>query len=421
MADDDRRRDASWGAGDFGELAQRYWGAWGEVMRNAAPGGADAQAGVQAWHDALDWWTRQVHGSRAGVNDTLERFNAQARGWFSQMQQVATRFAGQDGSAHDIAQAWKQALGASAGSPFPEMLRSMRGHGLQGLDQWIENASPYLGALRSEGLTWLRTPAFGFAREHQERLQALARAQVEYQERNSAYNALMAKAMQSAIEIFEDKLVEREEPGRQIESPRALFDLWIDAAEEAYAEIALSQEFREVYGQLVDAQMRLRAGIQREVEQACALFDMPTRTELDGAHRKIVELERAVRRLRDAGSAAAAAGSKAPASAGRAQAVARPANEDAGVTPAKAAEKAGAGTTGKAAGKKAAGKAGKKAAGRKAAKAAKQAGSAASARPARQAARPAARARLTALGSTAIPDAPGQAQDTTAAADEGKR
>src|SRR3546814_7293710 len=45
--------------------------------------------------------------------------------------------------------------------------------------------------------------------------------------------------------------------------------------------------------------MRLRGGVQREVEQASALFGMPTRTELDGAHRKIVELERQVRRLRD--------------------------------------------------------------------------------------------------------------------------
>src|SRR3546814_6230360 len=109
----------------------------------------------------------------------------------------------------------------------------------------------------------------------------------------------MQKATRDAFAIFEDKLAEREEPGRQIQSARALFDLWVDAAEDAYAKIALSHEFREVYGKLVDAQMRLRGGVQREVEQASALFGMPTRTELDGAHRTIMELERQVRRLRD--------------------------------------------------------------------------------------------------------------------------
>jgi len=300
---DDSGQQGPWAPADFEQLAQRYWSAWSDTMRQAAPGSGSQpgmQAGMQAWHNAVDWWTRQAHGNRAGVNDALERFNAQARTWFGQMQQIAAQFAGRNGTARDIAAAWRESLGASGDNPFPEMFRTMRGHGLMGLDQWIEDASPYLDATLREGKGWLGMPAFGVGREHQERLQQLAQAQLEHQQANSAYNALMLKASQSAFEIFEDKLVEHEEPGRQIESPRALFDLWIDAAEEAYAEIALSLEFRKAYGELADSQMRLRAGIQAQIEQAAGLFDLPTRTELDGAHRKIVELERAVRRLRDA-------------------------------------------------------------------------------------------------------------------------
>jgi class III poly(R)-hydroxyalkanoic acid synthase PhaE subunit len=315
---------------DFESLARRYWGAWGDAMRaampdagampgfagampgmaGAMPGFAGAMpgaatSGAQAWHDAIDWWTQYAYGNRAEVNDVLSRFNAQARQWFGQMQQVAARFAGQDAKPADIAQAWKQALGAAGENPFPEMLRSMRGHGMQGMEQWIEGASPWLEAMRSEGASWLRLPAFGFAREHQERLQRLAQAQLDVQQQTSAYNALMLKASQAAYEIFESKLAEREEPGRQIDSPRVLFDLWIDAAEEAYAQIALSQEFREVYARLVNAQMRLRAGVQREVEGMTAQLGMPTRSELDGAHRKIAEMERALRRMRDASPKAA--------------------------------------------------------------------------------------------------------------------
>ena len=79
-----------------------------------------------------------------------------------------------------------------------------------------------------------------------------------------------------------------------------MFDLWIDAAEEAYAEIALSPEFRKVYGGLVDAQMRVRSGMQKEVEQMSEKLGMPTRSEVDSAHRKIAELERQLRRMRDA-------------------------------------------------------------------------------------------------------------------------
>ncbi len=285
-------------AQEFERLARQYWAAWGDALRGTAPG--SGQAGAHAWQDAIDWWTRYAHGGRSGVNDALERFNTQARDWYGHMQQVAAQFAGRDHSPGDIAQAWKQALGATGINPFPEMLRSMRGHGLAGLDQWVEDARPWLETVRGEGMSWLRMPAFGVGREHQERLQQLAQALAEYDEANSVYNALMLKASQQAFILFEDKLAGHAEPGRQIESPRALFDLWIDAAEEAYADIALSLEFREAYGRLVDAQMRLRGGVQRQVEQACATLGMPTRTEVDAAHRKIVELERAVRRLRDA-------------------------------------------------------------------------------------------------------------------------
>ncbi len=38
--------------------------------------------------------------------------------------------------------------------------------------------------------------------------------------------------------------------------------------------------------------MRLRAGLQREVEQMSERIGLPTRSEMDAAHRRIAELER---------------------------------------------------------------------------------------------------------------------------------
>lgn len=302
-------------AHDFEALTRQYWNAWGEVLRGAAP--EAGQAGLEAWYAAVDWWTRLAHDGRGDVDAMLDRFNSQARSWYGLMQQVAARFAGQEASAADIAQAWKRALGAAGENPFPELFRAMRGQGQQGLDQWIEDASPFLEAWKREGAAWLGMPAFGFAREHQERWQRLAQAQLDYQQQASAYNALLSKVAQRAFGIFEDKLAARAEPGMQLRSARALFDLWIDAAEEAYAEIALSPEFRQVYGALVDAQMRVRGGVQRQVEEFSGALGMPTRSEVDAAHRKIAQLEREVRRLRDAVATASrpappAAGSETP-------------------------------------------------------------------------------------------------------------
>lgn len=345
------------GPGDFEALARQYWNAWGEAMRRGLPGAHADAAGMPGWQDAVDWWSQLAHGGRAEANAAVERFNAQARSWFGQMQQLAAQFAGQPAGAADIAAEWKRALGAIGDNPFPELFRTMRGRGAQGLEQWIEDATPYLEAMRREAGTWLGMPAFGLGREHQERRQQLLQAQLDYQQRNAAYNALMFKALQRAFEVFESKLAEHEEPGRQLGSARALFDLWIDAAEEAYAGIALSPEFREVYGALANAQMRLRQGVQREVEQAGALLGMPTRSEVDAAHRKIAELERALRRLRTAATdpespaAAEAAGSgrraARPASGSGGKAAAAPAAKPAARAGAKSAGRAGAEPTGR--------------------------------------------------------------------------
>lgn len=305
MANSERQGGA--GGADFEALARQYWGAWGDALRGASP---DADApGAQTMQDAVGWWTRmaQGRGQPGAADDVVARFDAQARQWYARMLQVAAQFAGRDGSAADVVEAWKRALGAAGVDPFPEMFRSMRGPGLHDFEHWMEQAAPLLRAWRAQGRDQLDLPTFGFAREHQERWQRLAQAQVELQQRTEAYNALMLKASLRAYDILERRLAEREQPGLQIDSPRALFDLWIDAAEEAYAEVALSPEFREAYGNLVNAQMRVRGAVQREVEQLCRLFDMPTRSELDGAHRKILELERQVRRLRDAVAASTAA------------------------------------------------------------------------------------------------------------------
>lgn len=289
----------AFGAGsDFEALARQYWNQWGEMMRGAA---TPAAPSMPDWNQAAAWWSQMARGASqvAEAEDAVQRFNSQARGWFGQMQQLAAQFAGRDADAGEVANAWKQMLGGSGGNPFGDVFSKMGGPGQHGPDAWWQQSRPLVEAMQQPMRQWAQMPAFGFAREHQERWQALAQAQLDAQSASEAYQALLAEAGQDAFGRFESKLAERSEPGRQLTSARALFDLWIDAAEEAYAEIALSPRFRETYGRFVNGQMRLRAAVQAEVEHATAQLGMPTRTEIDAAHRKIVQLERELRRLRD--------------------------------------------------------------------------------------------------------------------------
>ena len=300
---------------DFEAMARRAWQAWGDAFRPGA-----ATPAVPGWNEAMQWWTQLAQGAPAAASK-----DAGAAGWLALMQQLATRFAGTDASANDVAAEWRRLAGAN---PLPDMLRALRMQGQQGLDAWFDATAPMRQAWQREMGAWLQLPAFGIAREHQERWQRLAQAQLALQEHEDAFNRLLLRVGERAYELFEQKLAAHAQPGKQLTSARALFDLWIDAAEEAYSEMALSPEFRTAWAALVNAQMQLRAGVQKEVEFASGLFGMPTRAEMDAAHRKIADLERALRAMHDRFGDATAAPARP-----RAEAPARPA-------PAKKAAKA---------------------------------------------------------------------------------
>jgi hypothetical protein len=185
-------------------------------------------------------------------------------------------------------------------NPVAKAMREISGQGVKGIEQLASGALPMLQQFRQEGLSWLRAPAFGYAREHQEHYQKMALAFADFQEALKQYNALILKSSQRSFEILELKIAERSEPGRQIDSMRALYDLWVDAAEEAYAEIALSEEFRSVYGELVNTQMRVRSQLQQEVERIGVDLGMPTRSELNSVHKRLHDLRRELRESQEA-------------------------------------------------------------------------------------------------------------------------
>ena len=290
-------------------LARQYWDAWQDALQRTMPGattpgmsgfgmpGAFA-APADPWQGVRDWWMQQSGAPRGGLDDLLARVNGQAGAWFEQMQQLAGRLAGQNATPEAVTAAWRDMLGGAGANPFAQMLSGLEGPGLQGWDTWMQRLAPLLGASGDGGRPWHALPTFGLAREHQERWQGFAHALADYQRSQQAFQGLLQQASQDAFAHFERRLRERD-PAQPIESPRALFDLWIDAAEDAYADVALSPPFRSAYADMVAGQMRLRQAVQAEIEQLCRQFDLPTRTELDGAHRKLADLERVVRRLRD--------------------------------------------------------------------------------------------------------------------------
>ena len=297
--------DTSRALNDWQAMSQRYWDAWNDATRKAFDGAAAPVAGAASasWQQGLEQWSR-LFGQQPAQNEVVERLLNGAKSYFALMQSFAAKSVGEAGKLD--AQAWTDTLresfnfpGADAAlfdNPLARALREIAGQGAKGFEQMMENVAPFTQELRG----MLGMPAFGYLREHQEHYQKLAQAMLDYQEQTNRYNALIARASHRGFELFEDKLAERGEPGRQVESVRALYDLWVDAAEEAYGEIALSPEFREVYGALVNAQMRVRQHVQQEVERVAIDLGMPTRTEIDSIGKRLHETRRELKRQAEA-------------------------------------------------------------------------------------------------------------------------
>ena len=281
---------------DWQAMSQQYWNAWNDATRKAFGTSPEAAADKTPWHEGLEQWSRMFDAGKAQntQSEVVERLLAGARSYFSLLQTLAEKGA----SGNPDPQAWTTAVresfnfpGADASlfdNPLARALRELAGKGAKGFEQMMETMQPAMREMRA----LMDLPAFGYAREHQEHYQAMGKAWLDYQHETNRYNALIARASRRAFEVFEDKLAERGEPGRQVDSVRGLYDLWVDAAEDAYAEIALSDEFREVYGALVNAQMRVRQNVQKEVERVATDLGMPTRTEIDSMGKRLHALHR---------------------------------------------------------------------------------------------------------------------------------
>lgn len=280
-------------SGNFEAGMRRYWDAWNQAMQGPA---GTAPTGDFPWRESIEQWTRLIStDTPPEIQELGARFQYQAGDWLGTMQQVAARFAGRDTSAAEVAGAWREAVQGQGDGLLQWMLGAAGGGSALNDQPWLRDFAR--AAQTGFGGEWMNAPAFGPAREHQARWQALLKMQRDYQGRADAYVETIRNVLDDAFKRFEAKLAEHETPGSQLTSARAMFDLWIDAAEEAYAKVALSEDFQRIYADLANAQMRLRAASQQELERACTTMGMPTRTEMDTAHRRITELERQVRRL----------------------------------------------------------------------------------------------------------------------------
>ena len=290
------------------ELSEKFMGA--NAMSSKGP----------SWSEGMEQFAKLYGGSNNAHEGVFDQVMTQGKGFVSMLEKMyqSASQGNQSGSAIDFAALGQQMLAELAkNNPFTHLpglqtpgmnFSSMAMPGMAGFGNSAGfGAMPNFPGFSGQGFSggfdaktfsvenFLNMPAFGSNRESQERKQALIKHIGSYMQAMQGYQALQMKSIQMAVERMQSKLEERNEHGRQLDSLKAVYDLWIDALEESFAEVAMTKDYQLAYGQLVDAQMRVRANVQKQIELASGEIGMPTRSELEGVHQKLAETRRTLR------------------------------------------------------------------------------------------------------------------------------
>jgi class III poly(R)-hydroxyalkanoic acid synthase PhaE subunit len=319
--------------------AQRgYWHAWLDLSRQMAGDKAEAASELPADIRTrfLDFWSTLLlpllpAQSREGIGRMLEVNRAYTLLGEGLWRALAASYAAAQGAGNpwDV---FRQGV-RKMQDDFTEQLRTGKNPwggfatfwGMP-LDNWrrvcsafsvlpgdMEKAARGFGSpygpetLHETMVGFLSMPTLGYTREWQEEFQRWAAVWLEYGQALQGYGAILSQVTVRAMDLFGKKLHDQAARGEVLAGLRGFYNLWIDCAEDAYAEISVSPEFIEAQTRLTNSVFAVKRQEQKMVEEWLAAFNMPTRRELDTSHKRVHQLQRRVwqveQNLAEAGTA----------------------------------------------------------------------------------------------------------------------
>lgn len=141
------------------------------------------------------------------------------------------------------------------------------------------------------------SPNLGPTRELNEKLLHGFDAWFDWQTAALEYQSILVDAWQQSMSVFMEQLVASAEKGEQITSLRQLTFLWTRQAEEVFTDAFRSERYVLAQGRMLNAAMEFRIKQREIMEIYLQAYDLPTRKELDEAHRRIYELRKQVKAL----------------------------------------------------------------------------------------------------------------------------
>jgi len=203
----------------------------------------------------------------------------------------------------DLNQMWELYLKywGSFGQPWNAALHKMpefMGRAISGDTTALVGVSNLYQQAYQDSLARLVTsPSLGLTRELNEKFQLGFDAWVSWQLATLEYQGVVHKIWEQAFEKYFQDLLSLADEGETIESIRDLVLLWTRGAEDIFTEYFRKEEYVLAQGKMLNAAMVYRKRERSIIETFFNLYDLPTRSELDEAHRRIYELKKELKVL----------------------------------------------------------------------------------------------------------------------------
>jgi class III poly(R)-hydroxyalkanoic acid synthase PhaE subunit len=123
---------------------------------------------------------------------------------------------------------------------------------------------------------FLSLPAMGINREVTIKLQNTLKHWNNYQKFSNRYREVFTGLGKEALDRLQDKILEKAEREEKISSLRAIYNMWIDANEEVFAEYVSSEDYSTLYANLVNSLIEFRKHSNILSDGMLTVLNVPT-------------------------------------------------------------------------------------------------------------------------------------------------
>lgn len=229
----------------------------------------------------------------------LERFTEQARS------QMMDAYAGNLGTGSAVTQLWQQYLAEMTKLAMPWQTVWQNAPAAWGApnvttvaDIMTSYVDANLKAFDESYGRFLTAPTLGLNRNWLAQLNQGFKVWMETRALEYQYQLMVSDAWAAAFRALMEKLVVKAQEGKSVESLRELVDLWVEVADSKFFDLFHSDEFAALQGKYLNSSMALKRTQRELLEIWLRANDLPTRSDLDEAHRELYNLRKEVKALK---------------------------------------------------------------------------------------------------------------------------